>query len=144
MKKNKNEIIDYLNMCENCYFAVLDSNNKLETKFTRVKRVFEDIIILGVKDRDIKYLNSSANNNISVVIWNKIEGYQLKGSKISKDEEGKYYCEISEFMNSLNDNSIDKSNLRLILCSINDIYNITPGKFAGELVECLEQNKGGY
>lgn len=144
MKKNRNEIIDYLNICENCYYAVLDSNNKLVTKFTRFKRVFEDIMILGVKDSDIKHFDCTVNDNISVVIWNKIEGYQLKGFRISKENEGKYCSEIDEFKNSLSDNSIEPSNSGLILCYINEIYNVTPGKFAGELVKYSKQNKGGH
>ncbi len=135
MRKNRNDIIEYLNKCQNCYSAVLNSNHKSEIQFIKFKRIFENIIILGVSNSDMKYFDCTANKNISVVIWNQIEGYQLKGYKISKEDEHEYCSEIEKFKNSFKDSSIELSKISLVLCYINDIYNVTPGKFAGKLVK---------
>ena len=134
MKKNRNEIIEYINKCENCYSAVIGSNHKSEVQFIKHKKVFENVIVLGVGHNEIEYFNHTANENISVVFWNKIEGYQLKGYRISKEDEHKYYNEIKKFKTHLNGTGIELSKISVVLCYINDIYNVTPGKFAGKLV----------
>ena len=135
MRKNRNDIIEYLNKCQNCYSAVLNSDYKSEIQFIKFKKVFENIIILGVSNSEMKCFDCTANENISVVIWNQIEGYQLKGYRISKEDEHEYCNETEKFKNNLKDSSIELSKISLVLCYINDIYNVTPGKFAGKLVK---------
>ncbi len=138
MRENRNDIIEYLNKCQNCYSAVLNSKYKSEIQFIKFKRVFENIIIIGVNNNELKYFDCVANLNVSIVIWNKIKGYQLKGYRISKEDEHEYHNEIEKFKNNLKNSSIELSEISLILCYINDIYNVTPGKFAGKLVKYKE------
>jgi hypothetical protein len=132
--RNKNEIVEYLNECTICYSAVINKMQQPEIQLIKFKKVFKNSIILGVCNRDMKYFNAIANENISIAIWNKIEGYQLKGCQISKADEQVYADEIEIFKNELKDANVELSKVQLVLCSINDIYNVTPGKFAGQLV----------
>jgi hypothetical protein len=129
--KSKDEILKYLNGCQNCFVT----NSKLEIHLIKYKRAFEDIIILGVSNSDMKSFDCTTNRNISVVAWKQIEGYQLKGYRILKEDEHEYCNQIEEFKNGLKDANIELSKISLVLCYINDIYNVTPGKFAGKIVE---------
>lgn len=131
MMKNRNEVIDYINNCSNCYCAVLGESGECKTLFVSHKRVNESIIVLAVESKEIEMLNHAANQNISVVIWDNLQGYQLKGHRVSSEEIPEHYHVI----NNLKEDITDTSNICFVLCSINDIYNVTPGKFAGKLVQ---------
>ncbi|QTL98832.1 hypothetical protein GM661_13110 [Iocasia frigidifontis] len=71
---------------------------------------------------------------ISIAIWKKIKGYQYKGKVIS-DLEGKNNSEqVEQFKNILLDNKVDISAIDIVICKIDFLYHLTPGKFAGKLV----------
>lgn len=130
MKKDREEVIEYINNCPNCYGVMLGESGKCKTLHVSRKRVTESIMVLAVDNKDIEPENI-ANQNMSFVFWDKLQGYQLKGQRIlGKDIPG-YYDEIDK----LKDAIADKSDVSFVLCSINHIYYVTPGKFAGKLVQ---------
>lgn len=127
----KDKILKYFNGCQNCFVT----NNKLEVCFVKCKRAFDNIIMLGVSKSDMKSFNNTTNENISVVAWKQIEGYQLKVCRLSKKDELKYDRQIEKFKIDLKDANIELAKISLVLCYINNIYYVTPGKFAGNLVK---------
>jgi hypothetical protein len=100
MKKNRNNIIRYLNQCQNCHCSTFDNNSKLEIQSIKYKRAFENIIIMGVKNSEMEYFDYIFNKKNSIAIWNKIVGYQLEGYRILKEDE--YCSEIEMFYNKSN------------------------------------------
>jgi hypothetical protein len=130
MINNRNQVIQYINKCPNCCSAVLGTNGKCKTMYISYKRVFENIIVLAVNKKEIVHFKNAANQHISVVFWDKLMGYQLKGCRISDKEILTHSNKIDE----LKDDIVDTSNTSFLLFYIDHIYNVTPGKFAGKLV----------
>jgi hypothetical protein len=131
MIKTKNDLIQYTNQCQNCYCAILDHNNLPKIQFVRYKIFFERILIMGINNSEMTFFDCAANKNIAVVLWERIEGYQLKGYQIPQDKEAEYRSEINIFKDYLQEISIDLATISLVVCYITDIYNVTPGLSAG-------------
>ena len=106
----------------------------MQIQYIKYKRVYKNIIILGVSDSELNFFDCIINEKISVVIWNEIVGYQLDGDRISEEEEYKYCSEIEKFYISLNDRRRELININLVLYYIDDIYDVTPSRFAGKLL----------
>jgi hypothetical protein len=133
MIKTKDVLIQYTNQCQNCYCVILNDNNLPKIQFIRHKKIFEKTIILGIDISEMT-LFDCANINIAVVLWEQIEGYQLKGYRIPQDKEAEYRSEINIFKDYLQEIGIDLATISLVVCYITDIYNVTPGLSAGKLV----------
>lgn len=132
--KDKNEIISYINSCDRCFCTVVVENNKPEIQQIKFKNAYENNIILGINNTAMSLLDSAVNRNISITIWRGIKGYQLKGYRMIEEEETKYLNEINDFKHNLQERGVELSTISVVLCEIKEIYIVTPGKLAGELV----------
>lgn len=130
----KEDIIKYSNTSSNCFVSILNEKNEIEVFSVKYKYVLDNVILLGIKKKEAKYLNATPEMKISIAIWKKIKGYQYKGKVIS-DLEGKNNSEqVEQFKNILLDNKVDISAIDIVICKIDFLYHLTPGKFAGKLV----------
>ena len=133
MNKTRNETIDYINSCQNCYCAVLDACNRPEVIFVKETRVFGNMVAIVIEDEQ-KSLFGSGVTNVAFTIWRKLEGYQLKGRIAAEAEKIAFSHEIEQFKATLADSKTDMSSRSIILCKIQDIYSVTPGNRAGDLL----------
>lgn len=130
MMKNRNEVIEYVNDCINCYGVVVNEDGECKVLHVPYKRVTESIVVLAVDNKEIEAISNAVNQNISVVFWDKIHGYQLKGKRISREEAKEHCYELDK----LREDVADAFGGCFIMYSIDDVYNVTPGKYAGKLV----------
>ena len=130
MMKNRNKVIEYVNDCTNSYCAVVNEDGKCKVLHVLYKRVTESIAVLAVDNKGIEAISNAANQNFSVVFWDKIHGYQFKGKRISGEGAKEHCCELDK----LKEDIAHAFSGSFIMCSIDDIYNVTPGKYAGKLV----------
>lgn len=130
----KEDIIKYSNTCSNCFASILNEKNEIEVLSVKHKYVLDNMILLGIEKEKAKYLKATPEIKISIAIWQKIRGYQYKGKVIS-DFEAKNYSEyVEQFKNILLNNKVNISAINIVICKIDFLYHLTPGKFAGELV----------
>lgn len=132
MQKSRNEILDYLNGCQNCYCTVIENCNRPEVVYIDLWRIFDNFIIIAVDNDKKERLSRAQNEKISFAIWSKLEGYQIKGKIVPEKNSAEYFGTIKSYRASLADSGIDLYSKKLVLTAITDIYSVTPGKQAGE------------
>lgn len=136
MQKTRNEIIDYLNFCQNCFCTVIENPNKPEAVFVNSWHVFDNIIIIGIDNDKKEMLNRAQNSNIAFAFWSKLEGYQIKGKIIPERNGGDYSDEIDKFKELLMDSKNDLFSKDFALIEITNIFCVTPGNQAGKMLFC--------
>jgi hypothetical protein len=128
------EITKFSNECTNCIVCFVNSKNELEVLPIKYKHIFEDMILLGnVKNKE-KYLDFADNMKVSIAIWERINGYQFKGEKLLHIDGDIYSEQLNQFKEIISKDQVSMSDVNIILCKFHDIYHVTPGEFAGQLI----------
>jgi len=134
MMNDKTEIVNYMNSCNKCFAALLGEENYPEIVSIKFHIVHKDLLMIGVEPKYLKGFDVASNKKIAITMWDKIKGYQVKGTKIA--EHLKEYEDIlSSYKNSLENKGINSVEITFTVYKIEEIYHVTPGKFAGKKVE---------
>jgi hypothetical protein len=127
----ENEIIEYLNSCEHCYITVVENNQYITEKIWN-KLVNRDTVMLNISNKNPLYDIEEKEQKISIVFWHKVKGYQIKGYILSDTDTEKRFKNQDDQINELRKRQFDKENFKLIICKIDELYHVTPGKCAGK------------
>lgn len=99
------------------------------------KKIIDDETIL-ISDQyfDKTLANIKENPRVAVTVWEKAEGYQIKGT-VTIETSGPRFEETARWIEDLG----KKFNLSLkskgaVIIKITDIYNISPGSNAGQKI----------
>lgn len=131
---NKNESVQFANSCNNCFVVFLNPEKSIEVLPVKYKYFFKNVMIFGVNSDKKMYSNIVSAGKISVAVWEKTKGFQFKGDKISRRDNNKFSMENEKFIKYLHDNIVKPEHIKILVYRINEIYHVTPGKYAGELV----------
>lgn len=77
-----------------------------------------------------------SNENIAITMWDKIKGYQIKGSR-SRVDQKQYEHIHKNHTQSFDKNEVNFSNIMFFFYKIEEFYHVTPGKLAGKEVKLL-------
>lgn len=132
MQKNREELIHYLNGCPNCYGTIVDDVGRPEIIYIDRWYVFDNGMIIAIDDHKKEILKRAHHSKIAFAIWNKMEGYQMKGTIMASGE-------IKKLWDSIEDSKKDLISKGAMVIAMTDIYSVTPGKQAGENVTLLNK-----
>lgn len=110
MNKSAGEVIKHINSAQNGVLAYENAKNKVTAIFIKSWVVKDNVIEVDISQKIYDEIKNIDNKKFAISIWEKMKGYQIKGTL--KDADEKKLCITFE-----------------------KIYNVSPGNHAGELVE---------
>lgn len=75
-----------------------------------------------------------SNPKVAITMWNKIKGYQVKGTKILNNLK-QYEDILSCYKKHLENKGVNYKDIKFIYFNIEEIYHVTPGSYAGKKIE---------
>ena len=133
MHFEKNELINFINNCSNCYMSFIAEDSKLDVHYIENLKTIDDIIMLAVRGEVFDFGDYINNRKIALCCWSKLIGYQLKGSVVDINILINYNKEYHEFCKYLKEQYCEM-NYSVIVMSFDKVYSVTPGKIAGALL----------
>lgn len=132
--RSKKEIANYINTCNKCFASFLGDENYPEVFSIKFFYVEKDVLIIGLKHRTLKEYNLVSNQKITITMWDKMNGYQIKGIK-TIEQLNQYEDALNSYTNYLENKGVNCKEITFINYNIKEIYHVTPGKYAGKKIE---------
>lgn len=135
MAKMPQDCMDMINNVYAAAVATCDGNGVPNVVCCSMKQAYDDETVM-ISDQYMRktLANLRENPHMAVTVWDETHGYQVKGTVTYEDEGDRYRAIAAQVEQILSSMGYDYTSKGVCFLHVEQVYSVTPGEHAGELL----------